>query len=198
MWLGHITFGDSIVTINSYLELLNSFLAPMLSELPTNIIFQQDGVSLRYSQAVRDSLDKKCQICRLDEHAPWISQHASFDITPLDFFLQDYVKGVVCKTQCNSLTQLKRRITVCKRKFVLTISHSFLKNFLTVLGTFEIPCTLTLVRETLHWEATFYYETTIVMRDVVIWNRMPGHKNCREFLDRANWVQAGTWRTLLS
>lgn len=53
-------FDEPIVTDDSYLYLSNQCLLSVLSELPANTIFQQEGVPPLYCQAVGDLLVGKC------------------------------------------------------------------------------------------------------------------------------------------
>ena len=109
--IGPYYFDERNVTGESYLNLLNNFFIPMLPDLPSNIIFQQDGAPPHYSRAVRELLDSELPNSWIGRGGPINWPARSPDLTPLDFFLWGYVKDEVYRTRCPNLTQLKRRIT---------------------------------------------------------------------------------------
>ena len=85
--IGPYYFDDPIVTGDSYLHLLNNYFLPMLSELPANAIFQQDGAPPHYRRAVRGLLNEQMPYSWIGRGGPVNWPGCSPYLTPLDFFL---------------------------------------------------------------------------------------------------------------
>ncbi len=108
-------FDTSIVTGSSYLNLLNNYFLPMLPNLPSNVLFQHDGVPPHYDGGVIRLLNENLPSAWAGRGGPNNWPARSPDLTPLDLFLWGYVKDLVFRTQCRNVTQLKRRITTAVR-----------------------------------------------------------------------------------
>ena len=74
------------------------------------LFFQQDGAAPHYAVIVREWIDEKFPGC-------WIGRCGSFnwpapspDLTPCYFFLWGYLKDIVFKEPCTSITQRQNRI----------------------------------------------------------------------------------------
>ncbi|GBL91614.1 hypothetical protein AVEN_23665-1 [Araneus ventricosus] len=96
---------------------------PQIEDLQPNIIFQQDGPQLHWSLKVRNVLDEKFR-------RRWIGRGDSIswpprypDITPLDFFLWEYVKNIVYQSPIRDTDELKSRITAATKSVDSEMLH---------------------------------------------------------------------------
>lgn len=110
-------FFDAAVTGNSYVDLLQSLVWPVLEDAPLQLrrhfYFQQDGASAHYSLQARRWLDSHLPGRWIGRRGPIEWPPRSPDLTPPDFFLWGYVKSVVFQTPPANLDILKQRITEC-------------------------------------------------------------------------------------
>jgi hypothetical protein len=93
--------------------MLDLYVAQQLEEFQPWIIFQQDGAPPHWGPEVRRFLDGP---------TPWPPR--SPDITPLDFFLWEYVKDKVFSTPVADISILKARMTDA----FATITEDMLEN----------------------------------------------------------------------
>lgn len=95
----------------TYLQVLSEQVEDLLEELPLRVyrdlVFQQDGAPAHYSRAVRTYLDRRFRM--------WIGRGGTIawpprspDLTPLDFFLWGYLKGVVYASECHTAEEMRR------------------------------------------------------------------------------------------
>lgn len=107
-------FFDNTVNVNTYLEMLQSYLLPELERRNLNVadtIFMQDGAPAHYALAVR-------QWCN-NHFRQWIGRGGSYvqswpprspDLTPCDFFLWGHLKNKVLRNQPNTAEEIKAEI----------------------------------------------------------------------------------------
>jgi hypothetical protein len=105
--IGPFFFAERTVTSTTYLDMLELFAVSQIGG--NNIIFQQDGAPPHFSKVVREFLD-------VNFPRRWIGRGGwkqwpprSPDLTPLDFYLWEYVKQTVSET-INDIEQLKQLI----------------------------------------------------------------------------------------
>lgn len=113
-------FFNASLTGQLYLEFLEDSLIPALATLYPNpndpdlpidhLWYQQDGAPPHYAANVRRYLDNTFQ-------GRWIGRRGAIewpprspDLTPLDFFLWGYIKGIVYKNKPDTVEILKERI----------------------------------------------------------------------------------------
>lgn len=146
--VGNYVIGPFFINDNlnrdNYLVLLQNNVVPRLANLypdpanpqvPANMIwFQQDGAPPHYSINVRQYLD-----LRFPDR--WIGRRGSIewparspDLTPLDFFLWGYVKGMVYKTKPRDLDDLRERITLAIRSVTPQMLNNVRRHFYLRLG----------------------------------------------------------------
>jgi len=107
--LKKLNYRVSIKSFHDYKHLLQETLRCTSEEFQPRIIFQQDGAPRHWSSDVRRFLDATCpnRWIGRDGLTPWPPR--SPDITPLDFFLWEYVKDKVFSTPVPDITKLKAR-----------------------------------------------------------------------------------------
>ena len=99
------------ITADIYLDLLTEYVAPQLIDSQPTIIFQQDGAPPHWGLRVRQFLNKTFSDRWIGRDGPISWPLRSPDITPLDFFLWDFVKDIVYRTKVRDITDLKQRIS---------------------------------------------------------------------------------------
>ena len=104
---------DRHVTVNGerYRAILEDYLWPELDELNINdMCFQQDGVTSHTAYVTIDLLKGKLgeRVISRNGLVEWPPR--SCDLTPLDFFLWDYVKSLVYANKPATLEDLKDNI----------------------------------------------------------------------------------------
>lgn len=109
--IGPFFFSENSVTADIYLDMLQLFVIPQLSDLQPNVIFQQDGAPPHWGLCVRDFLNETFPDRWIGRDGPTPWPPRTPDITPLDFFLWGYVKDKVYATPVPDLETLRRRIT---------------------------------------------------------------------------------------
>jgi hypothetical protein len=104
-------FFEGRVTGDSYLEMLQEKMMPIISEWDefSNLTFQQDGAPPHYALSVREFLN--------NEFSNWIGRRGKIewpprspDLTPPDFFLWGYLKDQVFERRPENINQLKEFI----------------------------------------------------------------------------------------
>ncbi|GBN01928.1 hypothetical protein AVEN_113798-1 [Araneus ventricosus] len=80
-------------------------------QFPEGVIFQQDGAPPHYGNIDREFLDATFSQRCIGRDAVMAWSPRSPDITPLDFYLWDYVKQHVYSERMNDINHLKQRIT---------------------------------------------------------------------------------------
>jgi hypothetical protein len=113
---GPFFFVEDTVNANRYLDMVQQWLMPQLQEDSDSFVFQQDGAPPHYGLAVREYLNEDLPqrwIGRTgpDDEALLRWPPRSPDLTPCDFFLWGYVKGLVYVPPVPiSIDELKIRI----------------------------------------------------------------------------------------
>lgn len=108
-------FYDGTLTGERYLNFLQNILPDLLEDIPLNerntMWWQQDGATPHFDHRVRNYLD-------MIFPERWIGRNGTInwpprspDLTPLDFFLWGYLKGIVYATPSRDLDDLKRKIS---------------------------------------------------------------------------------------
>jgi hypothetical protein len=91
-------FSEKPVTGRSYLDTLEMYLLP---QLPPQTILQQDGAPPHFCHHVRNHLEREMAGRCIGRGGPIAWPSRSPDLTPLDFFLQSYMKNVVYQVKIN-------------------------------------------------------------------------------------------------
>lgn len=109
---------DGNVTGQSYLAMLQTFLLPILEDLPVfqhqELFFMQDGAPPHWATIVRTWLNENFGEQWIGRGSPEIQWPArSPDLTPCDFWLWGHMKSLIYQTQPANLDELKRRIFEC-------------------------------------------------------------------------------------
>jgi len=107
--VGPFFFNENTITGVVYLDMLEQFAIPQLEDVP-NIIFQQDGAPPHWSLDVRQCLDDHFPQRWIGRGGPIQWPPRSPDITPCDFFLWGFIKGLVYKSKMHSVAELKEKI----------------------------------------------------------------------------------------
>lgn len=131
-------FYDGTLTGERYLEFLQNSLPDLLEDIPINeratMWWQQDGASPHFARRVRSYLD-------VNFEERWIGRNGTIhwparspDITPLDFFLWGYLKGLVYVTAPTDLDDLKNKIraacqTVTREMIQAACTRNLLRRF---------------------------------------------------------------------
>ena len=96
--IGPFFFAEKSITAQIYLDVFTKCMSPRLEQYQPQVIFQQDGApplwGLEFPQFLNKTFPERWIGC--DGSIP--SPLRSSDITPLDFFLWDYVKNIVYRT----------------------------------------------------------------------------------------------------
>jgi hypothetical protein len=137
--IGPYFFGGN-VTGETYLHMLQTFLEPILDNIPLSVsmklFFQQDGAPPHFSLAVREYLTNTFgnQWIGRRGHVEWPPR--SPDLTPLDYFLWGHLKSVVYQTRPTTIDELKEKITLeCSK-----ITPDMLQNVLISLSARAAKC----------------------------------------------------------
>jgi len=93
----------------NYLDILELYVAPQLEEFHSWIIFQQNGAPPHWGSDVRRFLDPTFPNRWIGRDGPTLWPPRSPDITPLDFFLWQYVKDKVFSTPVPDITSFVRK-----------------------------------------------------------------------------------------
>ena len=101
-------FFDGSVTSESYLQMLDDFLWPLVKQ--QRMFFQQDGAPAHYSLDVRNWLNKKFGDRWIGRRGPIEWPARSPDLTPPDFFLWGYLKNIVYRSEPSTCDELRSRI----------------------------------------------------------------------------------------
>ena len=90
--IGPFFFAEKSIAAQVYLDLLAEYVWPQLEQYQPLVIFQQDGAPPHWGLVVRQFLNDTFpeRWIERDGPIPWPPRLP--DITPLDFFLWDYVK----------------------------------------------------------------------------------------------------------
>ena len=109
---------DGNVTGQSYLAMLQTFLLPILEDLPVfqqqELFFMQDGAPPHWATIVRTWLNENFGEQWIGRGSPEIQWPArSPDLTPCDFWLWGHMKSLIYRSQPANLDELKRRIFEC-------------------------------------------------------------------------------------
>ena len=114
-------FEDSVDSM-TYLQMLNQFMWPQVKY--QLMFFQQDGTSPHHSYEIRSWLDQKFPNRWIGRRGLIEGPARSPDLSPLDFFLWDYLKYILYKSPPSTENELRVRIkqaceeihpTMCKR-----------------------------------------------------------------------------------
>jgi hypothetical protein len=100
--MGQLFFSEKNVIGRSYMVLLEMYALPQF--LP-QIILQHDGAPPHFCQHIRNHLDRE-----IGRGGPIAWPPRTPDLTPLYFFLWDYVKNIVYHVTINDFLHLKVRI----------------------------------------------------------------------------------------
>ena len=106
-------FYETTLTGERYLQFLHNILPELLEHIPLNqresMWWQQDGATPHFHRQVREYLNNIFP-------AKWIGRNGTIfwpprspDITPMDFFLWGYLKGLVNATPPTDLDDLKQK-----------------------------------------------------------------------------------------
>ncbi|KAJ4449634.1 hypothetical protein ANN_01038 [Periplaneta americana] len=105
--IGPFFFVESTVTGTTYLDMLENYAVPQIQD---EFFFRQDGAPPHYANQIRDYLNTRFP-------NKWIGRSGSIEwpprsphLTPLDFFLWEYVKSIVYRTPVQDLADFRRRI----------------------------------------------------------------------------------------
>ena len=120
MWCGISALGiigpfffDETVNGESYLNLLQEFVGPQITEMfgdDGDIYFQQDGAPPHYHRDVRAYLDAVFPDTWIGRRGPTEYPARSPDLTPMDFFLWGYLKDNVYGNKPRTIDALKLEI----------------------------------------------------------------------------------------
>ena len=105
--IGPFFFAEKSITAQIYLDVLTKYVSPQLEQYQPQVIFQQDGASPHWGLEVCQFLNETFPdtwIVR-DGPIPWPPR--SPDITPFDFILWGYVKGIVYRTKVIDIHDLQ-------------------------------------------------------------------------------------------
>ena len=105
--LVRIFFND---TVNGplYKEMLVEYVWPNIRH--KRFHFQHDGAGAHYASTVREWLDEKFPNRWIGRRGPFNWPARSPDLTPCDFFLWGYLKGLVFQTPLTTIMELEERI----------------------------------------------------------------------------------------
>ena len=108
--IGSFFFAEKSITAQIYLDLLTEYVSPQLEQYQPLVIFQQNSAPPHWGLAVRQFLNDTFpeRWIGRDGTIPWPPH--SPDITPLDFSLWGYVKGIVYRTKVRDVSDLQQRI----------------------------------------------------------------------------------------
>ncbi|CAF4646489.1 unnamed protein product [Rotaria sp. Silwood1] len=109
-----------------YLEMLESFVWPTISQWNNidELIFMHDGAPAHYTRTVRNWLDNHFPSKWIGRRGPTSWPPRSSDLTPCDFFLWDWAKEEIYKTNPRTFMELEERI----RTVLSNVPQEFLKN----------------------------------------------------------------------
>ena len=124
--VGPFCFEELTVDQENYLDMLERFFYPFLEKrkLTKKIIFQQNGAPAHFAKSLRSWLNDKFDNRWIGRGGSTSWDPRSPDMTPLDFFLWDYIKNNVYKNNIKDLDDLKIKIT----QEIRTIKKETLKN----------------------------------------------------------------------
>jgi len=110
--IGPFFFEGDSVDGPKYLSMLQEFFIPEVRKMKKmrSIVFQQDGAPPHFTTDVRRFLDRIFPGRWIGRGGPIRWAPRSPDLTPLDFFLWDYLKSIVYQPPCQDLAELKNRI----------------------------------------------------------------------------------------
>jgi hypothetical protein len=105
-------FFEDTVTGESYLSMLNEYFYPLFCDLPgkDSIFAMQDGAPPHYALGVRNWFDQKFPKRWIGRRGPIDWPARSPDLTPTDYFMWGYIKGMVYHDKPRSLGHLKQSI----------------------------------------------------------------------------------------
>ncbi|KFM61029.1 hypothetical protein X975_23527, partial [Stegodyphus mimosarum] len=109
--IGPFVFTEKTVSSAVYLDMLENFVFPQLEELQPNAFLQQDGAPPHWGTIVRSSLNDHFTGRLVGRGGPIPWPPRSPDITPLNFFLWEFVKDNVYRRSVSNIDDLKARIT---------------------------------------------------------------------------------------
>jgi hypothetical protein len=109
--IGPFFFAEKTITGITYLDMLEQFALPQLSNLQPGIVFQQDGAPPHWNLNVRAFLDTTFPGRWIGRGGPIAWPPRSPDVTPLDFFMWGYVKNIVYETKVQDVETMRARIT---------------------------------------------------------------------------------------
>lgn len=115
LWSGGIIgpfFFEATVTADAYLEMLQSFFLPRISQHPLfdRVIFMQDGAPPHFGLNVRAWLDETFPSRWIGRRGPTEWPPRSPDLTPCDFFLWGFLKSLAYAKKPQTLMELKAAI----------------------------------------------------------------------------------------
>lgn len=122
--VGPFFFQEPTVDGAIYLDMLEQFAVPQITDLQPNVMFQQDGAPPHWSLDVRTFLNDTFPQRWIGRGGPIPWPPRSPDITPLDFFLWGYVKDRVYATPVKDLQDLKQRIRIV----INSVTEQMLRN----------------------------------------------------------------------
>ena len=99
-------FTDPTVNGVNYLDMLQTYAIPAISDIP-DLVFQQDGAPPNWSSHVRPYLDATLRDAWIGRGGPTAWPARCPDLTPLDFFF--WVKDRVYNTAVNEIDHLKEK-----------------------------------------------------------------------------------------
>ena len=102
--VGPLFFIDPTVNGVNYLNMLQTYAIPAISDIP-DLVFQQDGAPPNWSSHVRPYLDATLRDAWIGRGGPTAWPARCPDLTPLDFFF--WVKDRVYNTAVNEIDHLK-------------------------------------------------------------------------------------------
>lgn len=129
-------FYEGTLTGQRYLDFLQNTLPELLEDIPLNerqtMWWQQDGASPHFFEQVREYLDNTFPGKWIGRNGAIVWPPRSPDITPLDFFLWGYLKGLVYVTPPTDLDDLKDKIRqACRTVTPEMIAAACTRNLLT-------------------------------------------------------------------
>lgn len=108
--IGPYFFEENVNGAN-YLEMLQNFLLPVLTNIGVPQFLQQDGAPPHFATVVKDWLNFHFPNRWIGRGGPVEWAPRSPDLSPLDFYLWGHLKDSVYKTKIESIEHLKQRIT---------------------------------------------------------------------------------------
>ena len=109
--VGVYFFQDKTVNRQNYSQMLKNYFDSIMQRkiLNNKMIFQQYGAPPHFPTEARTWLNEKFNGRWIGRGGPISWPRRSPDLTPLDFFLWEYIKTKVYKTKVNDISNLKEK-----------------------------------------------------------------------------------------